>query len=145
MSAASLPQDTAEAWCTSISVRSFSISARMWERAASASPASAAIVASLAANSAWYSAAAARTCKMHKPQRRLHLRKMLAEPGHHAARLLTSLGTPSGRAKDHHPSTCADVGRLVVRNSIQNMALRSSRTRGVRPSSHVGSKPTTLI
>ena len=58
---------------------------------------------------------------------------------------LQMVGTPSGRAEDHHSFKCADVGRLLVRNSIQNMALRSSRTRGVRPANHVGSKPMTLI
>ncbi len=51
---------------TSMSERSLSISACMWERALSASAVRVAIVDSLAANSAWYSSAALRTC--HPPQ-----------------------------------------------------------------------------
>ena len=46
-----------------MSERSLSISACMWERALSASAVSVAIVDSLAANSAWYSSAALRTCR----------------------------------------------------------------------------------
>ena len=55
-----------------MSERSLSISACMWDRALSASAVSVAMVDSLAANSAWYSSAALRTCSQNTPLIQAH-------------------------------------------------------------------------